>query len=259
MMLIRAVKKLKTTRQVIPVSVKPLPRVLDVISRRQLLLTAVSAVLLPGRAMANTVVQKKLNWSKFKSIMNELADADAHAKIDQETLVETAIKALQKLDVGSDEFIQAKDDSYETGNRYWFWQRLIKQRNLNGGILTIEDTQMVQLHDHPGATGMLRILSGEAEVWLFDEVRQNKTEQGVAELARVSRRVLRAGDTAVLTPNKGNVHALRSLTKECSMLDFFIPPYEKSQRSWFEPLEENWFDMEKVSCRKISQHAYTKA
>lgn len=239
--------------------VNPLPRASKVISRRQLLLTAISAALLPARATAEMNAQKTIGWSEFKSIMNGLAEADARGKIDQGALVETAIRGLQKLDVGSDEFIQAKDDSYETGNRYWLWQRLIKQRNLNGGILTIEDNQIVQLHDHPGATGMLRILSGEAEVWLFDEVRQNKTEQGVAELARVSRRILRTGDTAVLTPDKGNVHALRSLSKECSMLDFFIPPYEKSQRSWFEPLQENWFDMEKVSCRKISQHAYTKA
>ena len=229
------------------------------ISRRQLLLTAISAAILPGRVLAELDVKKKLGWSEFKAIMIELSDADAGGKIDQRTLVEDAINAILKLDVDSDEFIQAKDYSYETGNRYWLWQRLIKQRNLNGGVLTIDNSQIVQLHDHPGATGMLRIISGEAEVWLFDELRANNTEQGIAELERVSRRVLRAGDTAVLTPNKGNIHALKSLSTECSMLDFFIPPYERSQRSWYEPLAENWFEMEKLVCQKIPQHAYTKA
>jgi hypothetical protein len=46
---------------------------------------------------------------------------------------------------------------------------------------------------------------------------------------------------------------------ECRMLDFFIPPYQSSQRNWFEPLEANWFNEEKITCRKIPQHAFTDA
>ncbi len=234
------------------------------ISRRQLLFSAVSTVLLPSEVMADIGLQKKLSWSEFQAKMTELANADALGAVDKKRLAENGLKTLQQLDVSSTEFKHAVEESYETGNRYWLWQRMIKQRNLNGGILTINDEQMVQLHDHPGATGLVRIISGEAEVWLFDEVRENKTgqkksDQGIAELTQVSRRILRSGDTAVLTPHKGNIHALRSVSKECRMLDFFIPPYEKSQRSWFEPLAENWFDKERVLCQKIPQHAYTKA
>lgn len=107
---------------------------------------------------------------------------------------------------------------------------------------------------------MVRIISGEVEAWQFDEIKQTAgAEQGVAELTRVSRQILRPGDTAVLTPDKGNIHALRSISRGSRMLDFFIPPYKRSQRNWFEPLAENWFDMERLSCRKIPQHVYTKA
>jgi len=60
-------------------------------------------------------------------------------------------------------------------------------------------------------------------------------------------------------PDKGNIHALKSVSKECRMLDFFIPPYERSERSWFEPLKKNWFAEETILCQKVSQHAYSKA
>ena len=214
--------------------------------------------------MAGIGIQKKLSWPQFQEKMTDLANAETWGKTGHKVVAQNAMKMLQQLDVSSIEFRQAVDDSYETGNRYWLWQRLIKQRNLNGGILTIDDNQLVPLHNHPGATGMVRIISGEAEIWLFDEARenkaeQNKLEQGIVELVQVSRRVLRSGDTAVLTPHRGNIHALKSLSKKCNMLDFFIPPYEISQRSWFEPLTENWFDKKMISCRKIPQHAYTKA
>lgn len=234
------------------------------ISRRQLLFTTATVVLLPGEVTAGIGVQKKLSWPEFQEKMTELANAETPGMVDHKVVAENAMKTLQQLDISSIKFRQAVEDSYETGNRYWLWQRLIKQRNLNGGILTIDDNQLVPLHDHPGATGIVRIISGEAEICLFDEtrennVKQNKSEQGIAELVQVSRRVLRSGDTAVLTPHMGNIHALKSLSKQCRMLDFFIPPYEISQRSWFEPLTENWFDKKMILCRKIPQHAYTKA
>ena len=142
----------------------------------------------------------------------------------------------------------------------------------HGGILNIDSEQLVQLHDHPGAIGMVRIISGEAEVWQFDEVRHHGVDkkqaagaeqadagQSIAELVRVSHKILRPGDTAVLTPDRGNIHALRSVTKKCRMLDFFIPPYQRSQRNWFEPLAGNWSDMEKISCLKVPQNIYTMA
>ena len=193
--------------------------------------------------------------------MTELASTKASGRISQKAVAELGMQYLKQLDIRSAEFRAAVDESYETGNRYWLWQRMIKQQNINGGILNIDSNQTVQLHDHPGATGMVRIISGETEVWLFDEVKQGETnsQQDIAQLVRVSRRVLRAGDTAVLTPNKGNIHALRAISKECRMLDFFIPPYERSQRNWFEPLEKNWFDKENIACRKIPQHAYENA
>jgi len=135
----------------------------------------------------------------------------------------------------------------------------MKAENINGGILNIDNKQVVQLHDHPGATGMVRIISGEVEIWQFDNSTDNAATQDINELTRVSRNILRAGDVAVLTPDNGNIHALRSISKTCSMLDFFIPPYEKSQRNWFEPLEDNWFDKEKILCRRISQHVFMAA
>lgn len=202
-----------------------------------------------------------ISWNQFQSQM--IALAEEKNSIDQKTLAKRGLQYLKQLDTNSAEFKRAVELSYETGNRYWLWQRMIKEQNINGGILNINQDQIVQLHDHPGAVGMVRIISGETEVWQFDQVHDVKASKGenqnLAELVRISHRILRAGDMVVLTPNKGNIHALRTISKECSMLDFFIPPYERSQRSWYEPLDNNWFEKEKVMCKKIPQHAYTKA
>jgi len=250
----------------------PLPKVSEVVNRRQLLLCIASGLLLPNAVMADVGARKKLSWADFKILMAHLAEEKMSVAVKQQQVVSSGLQLLKQLDVNTAEFSHAVDESYESGNRYWLWQRLMKQRNINGGILNIDSEQLVQLHDHPGAIGMVRIISGEAEAWQFDEISQQEVDdehgvgtesadakQRVTELVRVSRKILRPGDTAVLTPDRGNIHALRSVTKRCRMLDFFIPPYEISQRNWFEPLAGNWFDMEKISCRKIPQNIYTKA
>ena len=248
----------------IPATANLQPRASEMISRRELLLAATAAVM-PAKVMA-IAEQKNISWSEFQTQMTVLAAARANRNIDQKAVFERGMQYLKQLDIHSAEFKDAVDVSYETGNRYWLWQRMIKGQNINGGILNIYSDQLVQLHDHPGATGMVRIISGEVEAWQFDVLAQDNgmkaegaDEKDVAELVLVSRRVLKAGDMAVLTPDKGNIHALRAISKQCRMLDFFIPPYQRSQRNWYEPLAENWFNKERVTCRKIPQHAYTEA
>jgi len=231
------------------------------ISRRQLLLTAASLAVLPRAVIAGSGTLEKLSWPAFQQEMKQLAENRLLNRLAQQQVAERGMQYLKQLDIQSPEFNAAVEMSYESGNRYWLWQRLIKRQNLNGGILNIDRDQLVQLHDHPGATGMVRIISGEVEVWQFDELRQNRMDEvrGVAELKRFSHRKLKAGDVAVLTPEKGNIHALRSISKECRMLDFFIPPYQRSERHWFEPLSENWFDEKTVACKKISQQEFADA
>ncbi len=231
------------------------------ISRRQLLLGVASSLLFPAGLYANSKIRRMDSWPEFHYKMTALANANSIGKVNNSAVTKLGMQYLKQLDVDSDEFETAVKDSYETSNDYWLWQRMVKQQNIKGGILGIEREQIIPLHDHPGATGMMRILSGTVEVWIFDEVKQaaSTAEADIVDLALVSHRTLSAGDTAVLTPNKGNIHALRAISEECRMLDFFIPPYSRSKRSWFEPTNKNWFEEKTISCKKIPQYAYNKA
>jgi len=249
---------------VIPVTANQLPRMPEMFTRRELLL-ATAAALLPAKVLA-IAGQNNISWSEFQNQMTALAVTAANRDFDQRVVAESGMRHLKQLDIQSDEFKEAVDVSFETGNRYWLWQRMIKGQDINGGILNIDSDQLVPLHDHPGATGMIRIISGAVEAWQFDVLTQDNGKKGkrsdgqdATVLTRVSHRILKAGDMAVLTPDKGNIHALRAVSKQCRMLDFFIPPYQRSQRNWYVPLAENWFNEEKVACRKIPQHAYTDA
>jgi hypothetical protein len=190
--------------------------------------------------------------------MIQLADAFHRNACGVDDVVARGTVLLQRLDIDSAEYAHAVDESYESGNRFWMWHRLAKQSRLNGGILSVDHSQLVPLHDHPGAVGMLRILSGEVMAWQFDRSGVI-SPQGTAELKLVSRKILRRGDTASLTPHRGGIHALQSITAECRMLDFFIPPYNRQQRIWYQPIESAWSDNEIVTCKALSEEEFYSA
>ena len=224
------------------------------LNRRNFVLASLAAALLPAGVTADMRAHKALSWADYLREMKQLASAYADRTITQPAMAARGVQLLQQLDTTDSGFLAAIQTSWESGNRFWLWQRLTKENAIKGGILTIERDQDVPLHDHPGATGMVRVLTGEVEVWKFDravKAANNPADHDVLEL--VTHRVMQPGDIAVLSPDSGNIHALRARSKTCSMLDYFIPPYERSERTWYQPVDDGWHDKARISCESISE------
>jgi len=227
-----------------------------VINRRNFLQASLASVLMPGAVTAGTRADKALSWADFQAGMKQLASAYANRAISQADMAARGVRLLQQMDMADSEFTAAVNASYESGNSYWLWQRLTRESSIKGGLLGIEQSREVPLHDHPGATGMVRILSGEVEVWQFDRSVTAGNAEGIAVLERVARRVMRPGDIAVLSPDRGNIHALRARSKECSMLDYFIPPYGRSERTWYQPMDNAWHEELRITCRPVAENDF---
>ena len=123
---------------------------------------------MPWEAIAGISASNMHSWLYFQAGMKNLAAAYTNRGIGQPEMAARGLQLLQQLDMADNAFQAAIFSSYESGNRFWLWQRLTKDAGINGGILNIEQTQDVPLHDHPGATGMIRMLEGEVEVWQYD-------------------------------------------------------------------------------------------
>jgi len=228
------------------------------LNRRIFMLASLAAALLPAGVTAGMRAHKTLSWTDCEAEMKQLASAYADRTITQSAMAARGVQLLQNLDMADHEFQAAVQASYVSGNRFWLWQRLTKESDIKGGILNIEQGQDVPLHDHPGATGMVRVLSGEVEVWQFDrlDIAPALVADGPAVLKRVAHRVLYPGDIASLSPDSGNIHALRARSKQCSMLDYFIPPYVRSERTWYRPVDSSWHGKGRITCESVSENNF---
>ena len=231
------------------------------ISRRQMItgLVGLAALALRSDPLAAALPASKIEWPEFVAGMKDLSQRFAAHKLEQQQMEREGLALISRLDVNAASFARAQAQSFESGNAFWLWQRMIRSGRLDGGILNIDRSQMIPLHDHPGATGMVRVISGEAEAWTMTRIDKEPHAPGKASLKLVSRRILRPGDMAMVTPENGNIHALRSVSKECRMLDFFIPPFDRRSLLFFRPVNDNWFDEKQISCRAIPRTLFTHA
>jgi len=233
------------------------------IPRRKVLLAMLGFALLPrfSAAAAGNVVAPgdALAFQDFLMHLKRLAADAQTGKASERDVVHRGLELLRRLDVDEETFAVAVANSFESGNAFWLWQRLLKDPAVNGGILSVDPARVVQLHDHPGAIGMVRILSGQAEVWQFDRLPSGNTSTSNVVLQRVSHRILGPGDVAVLTPQTGNIHALHAQGAECRMLDFFVPPYVRRKRIWYEPIDKDWINRELIACRAIGERDFMGA
>ena len=224
------------------------------IDRRRFMLASLAAALLPRAVTAATRANAALPWPEYLAAMQQLASAYANRTLAQDEMAARGIQLMRQLDTIDPAFQSAINAAYESGNRFWLWQRLTRESTINGGILNIEQGHDIPLHDHPGATGMVRVLSGEVEVWQFDPT---ATTGDQVMLERITHRVLRPGDIAMLSPDNGNIHALRARSQTCRMLDYFIPPYVRSERNWFLPVDEDWGEQQRIRCLRIPEDDFT--
>ena len=227
------------------------------LNRRDFLLVSLATALLPAGVTASMRMDRPTSWTQYLREVKQLASAYDDRIITQGDMAARGVQLLRQLDTTDNTFQEAVHASWESGNRFWLWQRLTKESTVKGGVLNIERDQDVPLHDHPGATGMVRVLTGEVEVWQFDRAVKALDRSGDhAVLELVTHRVMQPGDIAVLSPDSGNIHALRARSRECSMLDYFIPPYERSERTWYRPVDDGWHDKARISCESISENNF---
>jgi len=227
------------------------------LNRRDFLLVSLATALLPAGVTAGMRMDRPTSWTQYLREVKQLASAYDDRILTQGDMAARGVQLLRQLDTTDNTFQEAVHASWESGNRFWLWQRLTKESTVKGGILTIERDQDVPLHDHPGATGMVRVLTGEVEVWQFDRAVKALDRSGDhAVLELVTHRVMQPGDIAVLSPDSGNIHALRARSKQCSMLDYFIPPHERSERTWYRPVDDGWHDKARISCESISENNF---
>lgn len=105
-------------------------------------------------------------------------------------------------------------------------------------------------HDHPGMCVFSKVLWGKLGVDSYDLTGNNGRDA-----ARKKRKIAGKGDTLLLTPTLGNVHAFRAEENEAvAVFDVLLPPYDWDKGrpcTYLREDEDGTTDKERVSLEEI--------
>lgn len=125
-------------------------------------------------------------------------------------------------------------DSIGRGSPTWS-SLLYSDDKVDGGLLAVYRDKPVPFHDHPGALGVLLVLSGAINIRYAEHVGQQDSAGPVElQITRVRQRL--PGEVCWFSANERNIHQLEAATANTVMLVVHMSHSENIQKSFYFPI-----------------------
>lgn len=106
-----------------------------------------------------------------------------------------------------------------------FYMKLYEDSIISVGIFIIKSHHRIPLHDHPHMFGLIKVLDGQGHLNAYN-IQFEKNPNELICTKHVSTNINSQSDTAVIYPNKSNIHEIyASQSEHCAFLDILSPPY----------------------------------
>ena len=123
------------------------------------------------------------------------------------------------------------------------------------GIFIIRKGMELPLHDHPGMTGIVKVLYGTLKITSYKATKGALTLEEHSTLNKIPVTRLpdvtltSSSDCQVLTPHIGNFHCVQSVGEDTAIFDILSPPYAENRdchyyREVFLSHKDECFDLE---------------
>ena len=101
---------------------------------------------------------------------------------------------------------------------------VFENSELSVTVFMLKARKRMPLHNHPGMTGLMKVLSGSMLITSYNAIDEAKPPY----VAQQCNKVLASpsSDLCILKPNEGNIHEIEAQDKPVIFLDILSPPYD---------------------------------
>lgn len=181
--------------------------------------------------------EEPILWEPFLDLCRELSEAQFQEGWDQDTYTKKIESVLLRLELTEEQRTKFDSNYKDRAADFPEIRHLHYEQKFMVSLVEFEEGDVIPLHDHPDMTGVILCAEGHVDVQHFDKL--DETSERDRPLLQEERSIqMKAGTTAALTVNKGNIHTLHA--REFSrMIDVFTPPYnaDRARRALYYKLE----------------------
>ncbi|CAF0854938.1 unnamed protein product [Rotaria sp. Silwood1] len=150
------------------------------------------------RRSMNRITKYDLNFTLFDNIKN----SQSLNSIDQKNL-----------------------EKFLNSNAPVFYIKLYEDSIISVGIFIIKSHHRMPLHDHPRMFGLIKVLDGHGHLNAYNVLFEKNENERICS-KHISTSINSQSETAVLYPNKLNIHEIYAINNDhCAFLDILSPPY----------------------------------
>lgn len=210
------------------------------ITRRGLIKSSAGALAIAMAISSSRLVagqEEPILWEPFLDLCRDLSEAQFQESWDQDFYTKKLGSILQRLQLTDDQQEKFAKDYKDRAVDFPEIRYLHYERKFMVSLVEFEEGDIIPLHDHPDMTGVLLCTEGLVDVQHFDKL--DETSERDLPLLQEERSIqMKAGTTAALTVEKGNIHTLHAL-EFSRMIDVFTPPYnsDRIRRALYYKLE----------------------
>ena len=151
----------------------------------------------------------------LKRLMNKITKYDLNF-----TLFDN-IKNTQSLNT----IDQKNLEKFLKSNAPVFYMKLYEDNIISVGIFIIKSHHRIPLHDHPHMFGLIKVLDGHGHLNSYNVLFEKNPNELICT-KHASTSINSQSETAVLYPNKSNIHEIYAINNDhCAFLDILSPPY----------------------------------
>ena len=121
-------------------------------------------------------------------------------------------------------------------NQPWNYHPLYNTSLLQVGLITLYRFIPIPLHDHPGAYGAQRVISGKVHIRQFHKPSDSEQKQSIVSLKTMTSHNLNKDESTTFQPDTANLHEMKSLSRHSILLSMMIHPCQPRERSWYFPM-----------------------
>jgi len=193
-------------------------------------------------------------------LLNQRIAASGYTALNKitESTIERLFRPIVQLCANTS--LESLFPAQENQNRFWWnWREIFSVSSLKIGLLGLDASKPVPLHDHPDRHAVLVVLNGKVVIDQYDFRDATKRHEHILQLRRIHCCEKKVGGVSIVFPDFSNIHALHCISQSAVLLSMQFRLHasdeQNREKSWFFPLFPQDNTHSDVWVKKLSVHA----
>ena len=105
---------------------------------------------------------------------------------------------------------------------------------LRANLISIDPGRSLPLHDHPGSSGSMMIISGDVRVVVCEQEKLiTSSSLNTCMLTIVENKIFSTGETSCFTQDQHNIHSIEAVTDRVVIMVIHTSPFAANQQTYF--------------------------